>query len=114
MQSIAKVIIKNASNANERQDFWEKAELNLLMDFKRVLNVCRGSAIFCQIIVQSIPQLQDRYPNTEWEELIGCTDRVDAERCRECHRRSSDRRETSPSDEGCQEAAAPCGQRVFR
>ena len=74
MQSIAKVIIKNASNANERQDFWEKAELNLLMDFKRVLNVCRGSAIFCQIIVQSIPQLQDRYPNTEWEELIGCTD----------------------------------------
>ena len=44
------------------------------MDFKRVLNVCRGSAIFCQIIVQSIPQLQDRYPNTEWEELIGCTD----------------------------------------
>jgi type IV secretion system protein VirD4 len=74
MQFIAKVIIKNASNANERQDFWEKAELNLLMDFKRVLNVCRGSAIFCQIIVQSIPQLQDRYPNTEWEELIGCTD----------------------------------------
>ncbi|MCI9393109.1 MAG: TraM recognition domain-containing protein [Oscillospiraceae bacterium] len=45
-----------------------------LVDFKRVLNVCRGSAIFCQIIVQSIPQLQDRYPKTEWEELIGCTD----------------------------------------
>lgn len=31
MQSIAEVIIKNTSNANERQDFWEKAELNLLM-----------------------------------------------------------------------------------
>ena len=45
-----------------------------LVDFKRVLNVCRGSAIFCQIIVQSIPQLQDRYLKTEWEELIGCTD----------------------------------------
>ena len=26
------------------------------------------------VIVQSIPQLQDRYPKTEWEELIGCTD----------------------------------------
>ena len=32
------------------------------------------SGIFCQLIVQSIPQLQDRYPKTEWEELIGCTD----------------------------------------
>ena len=52
----------------------EFCNIGKLMDFKRVLNVCRGSAIFCQIIVQSIPQLQDRYPNTEWEELIGCTD----------------------------------------
>ena len=30
-QFIAEVVIKNTSNANERQDFWEKAELNLLM-----------------------------------------------------------------------------------
>ena len=44
------------------------------MDFKRVLEVCRGSNIFCQLVVQSIPQLKDRYPKTEWEELIGCTD----------------------------------------
>ncbi len=52
----------------------EFCNIGKLMDFKRVLNVCRGSAIFCQIIVQSIPQRQDRYPKTEWEELIGCTD----------------------------------------
>ncbi len=52
----------------------EFCNIGKLMDFKRVLNVCRGSAIFCQIIVQSIPQLQDCYPKTEWEELIGCTD----------------------------------------
>lgn len=52
----------------------EFCNIGKLMDFKRVLNVCRGSAIFCQIIVQSIPQLQDRYPKTEWEKLIGCTD----------------------------------------
>lgn len=52
----------------------EFCNIGKLMDFKRVLNVCRGSGIFCQIIVQSIPQLQDRYPKTEWEELIGCTD----------------------------------------
>lgn len=31
VQTIAEVIIKNTSNANERQDFWEKAEMNLLM-----------------------------------------------------------------------------------
>ena len=52
----------------------EFCNIGKLPDFKRVLNFCRGSGIFCQLIVQSIPQLQDRYPKTEWEELIGCTD----------------------------------------
>lgn len=52
----------------------EFCNIGKLNDFKRVLNFCRGSGIFCQLIVQSIPQLQDRYPKTEWEELIGCTD----------------------------------------
>jgi type IV secretion system protein VirD4 len=31
VQSVAEVIIRNTSNANERQDFWDKAEMNLLM-----------------------------------------------------------------------------------
>jgi len=31
VQTMAEVIIRNTSNANERQDFWEKAELNLFM-----------------------------------------------------------------------------------
>jgi len=31
VQSMAEVIIRNTSNASERQDFWEKAELNLFM-----------------------------------------------------------------------------------
>lgn len=52
----------------------EFCNIGKLPDFKRVLNFCRGSGIFCQLVVQSIPQLQDRYPKTEWEELIGCTD----------------------------------------
>ena len=52
----------------------EFCNIGKLVDFKRVLEVCRGSNIFCQLIVQSIPQLKDRYPRTEWEELIGCTD----------------------------------------
>lgn len=52
----------------------EFCNIGKLPDFKKVLNFCRGSGIFCQLVVQSIPQLQDRYPKTEWEELIGCTD----------------------------------------
>ena len=52
----------------------EFCNIGKLVDFKRVLEVCRGSNIFCQLIVQSIPQIKDRYPRTEWEELIGCTD----------------------------------------
>ncbi|MDR2903683.1 MAG: type IV secretory system conjugative DNA transfer family protein, partial [Clostridiales bacterium] len=31
VQSMAEVIIRNTSNASEKQDFWEKAELNLFM-----------------------------------------------------------------------------------
>lgn len=52
----------------------EFCQIGKLMDFKRVLNFCRGSNIFCQLVVQSIPQLSDRYPQKEWEELIGCAD----------------------------------------
>lgn len=52
----------------------EFCNIGKLPDFKKVLNFCRGSGISCQLVVQSIPQLQDRYPKTEWEELIGCTD----------------------------------------
>ena len=36
--TIAEVIIKNTSNANERQDFWEKAEKNLLMALLHYVN----------------------------------------------------------------------------
>lgn len=52
----------------------EFCNIGKLVDFKRVLNVCRGSNIFCQLVVQSIPQISDRYPQKEWEELIGCAD----------------------------------------
>ena len=52
----------------------EFCNIGRLLDFKKTPNVCRGSNIFCQLIIQSIPQLKDRYPKTEWEELIGCAD----------------------------------------
>lgn len=52
----------------------EFCNIGKLNDFKKTLNVCRASGIFCQLIVQSVPQLSDRYPQKEWEELIGCAD----------------------------------------
>ena len=52
----------------------EFCNIGKLPDFKRVLNFCRGSGIFCQSLCSLLPQLQDRYPKPEWEELIGCTD----------------------------------------
>ena len=45
-----------------------------LVDFKKVLSVCRSRGIHCQLIVQSISQLSDRYEKKEWEELIGNCD----------------------------------------
>ena len=50
----------------------EFCNIGKLPDFKRVLNFCRGSGIFCQLIVQSIPQLQDRYPKNG----VGGADRL--------------------------------------
>lgn len=52
----------------------EFCNIGKLVDFKKVLSVCRSRGIFCQIIVQSISQLSDRYEKKEWEELIGNCD----------------------------------------
>ncbi len=52
----------------------EFCNIGKLVDFKKVLSVCRSRGIFCQIIVQSISQLSDRYEKKEWEELIGNAD----------------------------------------
>ncbi len=66
----------------------EFCNIGKLTDFKKVLSVCRSRGIFCQLIVQSISQLSDRYPRKEWEELIGncdiqiclgCNDQMTAE-----------------------------------
>ncbi|WP_409967706.1 type IV secretory system conjugative DNA transfer family protein [Bengtsoniella intestinalis] len=52
----------------------EFCNIGKLTDFKKVLSVCRSRGIYCQIIVQSIAQLSERYPRNEWEELIGNSD----------------------------------------
>ena len=52
----------------------EFCNIGKLVDFKKVLSVCRSRGIHCQLIVQSISQLSDRYEKKEWEELIGNCD----------------------------------------
>ena len=56
-------------------------------DFTRFLSVCRSRDIRVMLAVQSLGQLQNRYPNNLWAEIIGnmdiqlmlgCTDEVSA------------------------------------
>ena len=57
-------------------------------DFTRTLSVIRSRRIYVMLAVQSLGQLQNRYPNNLWSEIIGntdiqlmlgCTDNVSAE-----------------------------------
>lgn len=57
-------------------------------DFARSLSVCRSRDIRVTLVVQSLGQLQNRYPNNLWAEIVGncdiqlmlgCTDDVTAE-----------------------------------
>ena len=57
-------------------------------DFTRTLSVIRSRGIYVMLAVQSLGQLQNRYPNNLWAEivgncdvqlLLGCTDDVTAE-----------------------------------
>jgi len=63
--------------AGENLEIISKNYLSLfgkLLDFKKTISVVRGYGINCQIIVQSIAQLSDRYPIKEWEEIVGNCD----------------------------------------
>ena len=52
----------------------EFCNVGKLLDFKKTISVVRGYGINCQIIVQSIAQLSDRYPVKECEEIVGNCD----------------------------------------
>lgn len=52
----------------------EFCNVGKLLDFKKTISVVRGYGINCQIVVQSIAQLSDRYPVKEWEEIVGNCD----------------------------------------
>lgn len=43
-------------------------------DFKKILSVCRSQGINCQLIIQGLAQLSDRYDHNQWEELVGNCD----------------------------------------
>ncbi len=52
----------------------EACNIGHLVDFKKTISVCRSFNINCQIIIQGVAQISDRYPNREWEEIIGNCD----------------------------------------
>ncbi|MCL2202162.1 MAG: type IV secretory system conjugative DNA transfer family protein, partial [Oscillospiraceae bacterium] len=52
----------------------EFCNIGKLVDFKKQLAVLRGYNVFCQLIVQSVPGLADRYEKKEWEEIISHCD----------------------------------------
>jgi len=45
-----------------------------VLDFKKILSTARSRNINIQTCVQSISQLADRFPKTEWQELVGDND----------------------------------------
>ena len=58
-----------------------------LLNFKQTISTVRSRGINCQVIVQSIAQLADRYPKTEWLDIVancdtqlflGCNDSMTA------------------------------------
>ena len=66
----------------------EFCNVGYLGDFKKTISVCRSFNLNCQLATQGIAQLSDRYPNKEWEEIIGncdtqlflgCNDQMTAE-----------------------------------
>jgi type IV secretion system protein VirD4 len=66
----------------------EFSNIGHLSDFLRIISVIRSRNVACQIVIQSMAQLSDRYPGTQWEEIIsnidwqlflGCNDIMTAE-----------------------------------
>jgi len=52
----------------------EFCNIGKLVDFKKQLAILRGFNVNCQVIVQSVPGLADRYEKKEWEEIISHCD----------------------------------------
>ena len=49
----------------------EFPNIGVVPDFKKKLATARSRRIGMSILFQNIPQLQNRYPDNQWEEIIG-------------------------------------------
>jgi len=65
----------------------EFCNVGKILDFKKIISTVRSRNINCQVIIQSVAQLADRYPGKEWEEIVanadnqiflGCNDQMTA------------------------------------
>lgn len=52
----------------------EFPNLDVVPDFKKKLATARSRGIGMSILFQNIPQLQNRYPDNQWEEILGGCD----------------------------------------
>ncbi|MCL6477040.1 MAG: type IV secretory system conjugative DNA transfer family protein [Peptococcaceae bacterium] len=52
----------------------EFCNIGAIPDFKKRIATMRSRGISCTIITQSLPQLRNRYPMDEWQEIISCCD----------------------------------------
>lgn len=52
----------------------EFPNLGVIPDFKKKLATARSRGIGMSILFQNIPQLQNRYPDNQWEEILGGCD----------------------------------------
>lgn len=52
----------------------EFSNLGQIPDFVKKISTVRSRKINISVIVQNVPQLMNRYPNNQWQEILGCCD----------------------------------------
>jgi len=52
----------------------EFCNIGEIPDFTKKISTIRKRNLHCQIVIQSIPQIEDRYPGGQWKEIIGNCD----------------------------------------
>ena len=78
------LFIKLVNYADSREDMRCEIPVNVILEelnncgtipeFGRKISTGRSRLINCILVAQSLPQLQNRYPNNEWSELLGNCD----------------------------------------
>ena len=54
--------------------FDEFSNIGIIPDFKKKISTVRSRHVYLTLIIQTLPQLQNRYPNGVWEEIAACCD----------------------------------------